>query len=63
MSPKPKPVRIIPPLTDVELDSRVSSKMDHGQLRHVGAKVTPDTLSRADEALRWHEKRAKGQAS
>ena len=67
MRSKLKPVRIIPPLTDAELDSRrggpgTSELYFDGAGEQVPA-VTSDTLRRADEALRWHEKRAKGQAS
>ena len=60
MSRKPKSVRIIPPLTDGEMDSRQGGTDDDGRGVYI-PQVSKDTLKRVDEALRWHEKRAKGQ--
>lgn len=59
-----KPVRIIPPLTDQELDSRRGGVTGppNGAFLHDGAPVTDATFRRVEEALRWHEARAKRKA-
>jgi hypothetical protein len=50
--------RRIPPPTDAELDSR-NGGYAGGHWPANGAPVTLATLARVDEALRWHERRAK----
>lgn len=49
--------RRIPPSTDAEMDSRRGARGEDG--KPLPVPVTSDTLKRVDEALRWHESRAK----